>query len=182
MWGVDPAKGKVVECENIVLSNGEMMRIIEDEGYKYLGILEMDEIKEEAMKNRFKEEYLRRLRLILRSKLNGKVKFQAINSWAVALLRYGAGIVKWSNEELRSLDTKSRKLLIVHGAFHPRSNVDRLYLPRGKGRRRLMSCESCIRAEDNGIGWYVKNTVELLLVLVRKGGVINTEECMTKEE
>ena len=110
-----------------------IMRIIEDEGYKYLGILEMDEIKEEAVKNRLKKEYMRRLRLILRSNLNGKNKFQAINSWVVALLRYGAGIVKWSNEELRSLDRKWRKLLTAHGTFQPRSDIDRLYLRRGKG-------------------------------------------------
>ena len=51
------------------------MKIIEDEGHKYLEILGMDEIKEEAMINRFKKEYLRRLRLILRSKLNGQNKF-----------------------------------------------------------------------------------------------------------
>ena len=59
-------------------------------------------------------------------------------------------MVKWSNEELQSLDKKSRKLLTVHGSFHPRSDVDRLYLPKGKGRRGLMSCESCVRAEENG--------------------------------
>ena len=87
-----------------------------------------------------------------------------------------------SSEELRSFDRKSRKLLKVHGTFHPRSDVDRLYLPRGKGGRGLMSCESCVRAEENGIGWYVKNTVEPLLILVRQGGIINTEECVTKEE
>ena len=62
----------------------------------------MDKIKEERMKNRFKKEYLRRLRLILRSKLHGKNKFQAINSWVVASLRCGTEIVNWSNEELRS--------------------------------------------------------------------------------
>ena len=84
--------GKVVECEGIVLPNGETIKIIEDEGYKYLEILEMDEIKEEAMKNRFKKEYLSRLRLILKSKLNGKNNFQAINSWALTLLRYRAQI------------------------------------------------------------------------------------------
>ena len=65
----------MVECESIVLTNGETMRIIEDEGYKYLGILEMDEFREEAMKIRFKKEYLRSLRLILRPKLNGKKYF-----------------------------------------------------------------------------------------------------------
>ena len=120
-----PKKGKVIECEGVVLPNREMMRVTEDEGYKYLGILEIDEIKEETMKNRFKKEYLRRL--ILRSKLNGKNKFQAINSGTLVLLRYGAAIVKWRNEELRSFDRKSRKLLTVHGTFHPRSDVDRLF-------------------------------------------------------
>ena len=52
------------------------MKIIEEGGYKYLGILEMDKIKEAVMINRFKKEYLRRVRLILRSKLNGKNKFE----------------------------------------------------------------------------------------------------------
>ena len=92
---------------------------------------------------------------------------------------------KLSNGVMRSYKAwiESRgKLLTVHGTSHPRSNVDRLYLSRGKIRRGLMSCESCIRAEENGIGWYVKNTVEPLLILVRQGGIINTEECVTKEE
>ena len=111
-----------------------------------------------------------------------KNKFQAIISCAVALLRYGPGIIKWSNEELQSLDRKSRKLLTVHGTFYPRSDVDRLYLPRGKGGRGLVSCECCVRAGENGIGWYVKNTVEPLLVLVREGGIISKEECMAQEE
>ena len=45
-----------------------------------------------------------------------------------------------------------------------------------------MSCESCVRSEENGIGWYVKNAAEPLLVLVRQGGVIITEERTTKEQ
>ena len=145
-------RGKVVECEGIVLPNGEKMKTIEDEGYKYLRILEMDEIKEEAMKNRFKKECLRRLRLILRSKFDRKNNFQTVKSWAVALLGYGTGIVKWSNGELRGLDGNSRKLFTVDGNFHTRSVVDRLYPPRGIGGMGLMSCESCVRAEENGIG------------------------------
>ena len=80
-------RGKVAESEGIILPNGETMKIIEEKGYKYWGILEMDEIKEEAMINRFKKEYLRRLRLILWSKPNGKNKFQAINRWVVAVWR-----------------------------------------------------------------------------------------------
>ena len=58
-------RGNFAESEGIVLPNGGTMKVIEEIGYKYLGILEMDRIKEEAMMNRFNKEYLRRLRLIL---------------------------------------------------------------------------------------------------------------------
>ena len=62
-------------------------------GYSYLDILELDEIKEQEMKIKVTAEYKSRLRLILKSKLNGKNKIQAINTWAIALLRYGAGVI-----------------------------------------------------------------------------------------
>ena len=53
------------------------------------------------MKIKVTTEYKRRLRLILKSKLNGKNKIQAINTWVVALLRYGAGIINWKVDELK---------------------------------------------------------------------------------
>ena len=59
----------------------------------YLSILELDGIKEHEMKIKVTVEYKTTLRLILKSKLGGKNKIQAINTWAVALLRYGAGII-----------------------------------------------------------------------------------------
>ena len=61
---------KVVKLDGTVLPTGEVMKTIDDEGYKYLGILELDEIMEERMKNKFMNEYYRRLRLVLKSKLN----------------------------------------------------------------------------------------------------------------
>ena len=39
------------------------------------------------------------MRLILKSKLNGKNKIQAVNTWVVALLRYGAGTINWKIDE-----------------------------------------------------------------------------------
>ena len=50
------------------------MKAIDVEGYKNLKVLEMDEIKEREMKEQFTREYKRRLKLLLRSKLNGKNK------------------------------------------------------------------------------------------------------------
>ena len=70
------------------------MKTIDEEGYKYLRILEYEKVKEKEMKTEFVRE-CKRSRLILRSKLNEKNKIKAINSWAVAMMRYGAGVLEW---------------------------------------------------------------------------------------
>ena len=94
-------KGKLVKFDGIHLPNQEIMKEVDENGYTYLGILELDEIKEHEMKIKVTAEYKRRLRLILKSKLNDKNKIQAINTSAVALLRYGAGITDWKVGELK---------------------------------------------------------------------------------
>ena len=65
--------------------------------------------------------------------MNGKNKIQAINTWAIALLRYGAGIISWKVDELKIMDRTTRKTLKMYGALHPKSNIDRLYLKRKHG-------------------------------------------------
>ena len=40
------------------------MKEVNENGYTYVGILELDEIKEHELKNNFTAEYKRRLRLI----------------------------------------------------------------------------------------------------------------------
>ena len=88
-------KGKLVKFDGIHLPNQEIMKEVDENGYTYLGILELDEIKEHEMKIKVTAEYKRRLRLILKFKLNGKNKIQTINTWTVTLSRYGAGIINW---------------------------------------------------------------------------------------
>ena len=76
-WGVLTMKrGKLVKSEGIPMLNGQMMTNIEESGYKYLGILEADGVKHEAMKDQTKKEYIKRVRKILKSKLNGGNIFQ----------------------------------------------------------------------------------------------------------
>ena len=175
-------RGKVVKLGGIVLPTGEVMKTIDDEGYKYLGILELDEIMEERMKDKFMNEYYRRLRLVLKSKLNGSNKFQAINTWAVSLLRYGAGAMTWRRHELQGMDRKTRKLLTMYGAFHPKGDVDRLYLPRAMGGRGLISCEGCVTSEENNLGWYIKRSTESLLVQVRNSKIVDAASSVDKTE
>ena len=67
---------------------------MEEDGYKYPGILEHDRIKEQAMKHEFRNEYFSRANLILKSKLNRGDKIMAPNTWAVSImvLEYLSGI------------------------------------------------------------------------------------------
>ena len=51
--------------------------------------------------------------------------------------------------ELQNVDRKTRKLMTLYGMLHPRGYVDRLYLPKAIGRRRLMGVEDCVRLEQN---------------------------------
>ena len=173
-------RGKVVRSEGIELPSGEVMREVEQEGYTYLGIVELDKIKEDEMKDKITREYKRRLRLILRSKLNGRNKITAMNTWAVAVIRYGAGILDWKDRELKCLDRGTRKLMTMYGAFHPKSDVDRLYLKRHDGGRGLISIEHCVRAEENSLGFYVLNSTEMLIKGVCASETIETEGIMNK--
>ena len=99
-------RGKLSKTAGIELVNGEKIKEVNDEGYKYLGILELDRLKEEEMKTTFQKEYFRRVRLIMQSKLNGRNKIKSINTWAVSLVSYGAGIIIWKKAELESMDKK----------------------------------------------------------------------------
>ena len=72
-------------------------------------------------------------------------------------MRYGAGILKWNTDELKGLDRRTRKFMTMHGALNPKSDIDRVYISREMGGRGLISCEGCIRMEENNLGWYVRN-------------------------
>ena len=106
-------RGKVKPTDGIELPSSEKIREIEEDGYKYLGILEYDRVKEQEMKDKFRNEYFRKAKLILKSKLNGRNKIMALNTWAVSILRYGAGILKWNKNELQKMDRKTRKFMTI---------------------------------------------------------------------
>ena len=105
-----------------------------------------------------------------KSKLNGKNKVIAINKWTVSVLRYGAGIIRRTKEELKTLDRMSRKVLTMNGAFHPKSDVDGLFVSTEDGGRGLITCgggAGGVRGEENSLGWYVRNSLDVLLQWVR---------------
>ena len=120
--------------------------------------------------------------MILKSKLNGRNKVTTINTWAVAIFRYGTGIIQWKASELEDLHRKSRKRMTMYGGLHPKSDVDRLHVKKKEGSRGLISVEQCITEEENILGFYVANSEENLIIGVSAAEKINTRENITSVE
>ena len=61
------------------------------------------------------------------------------------------------------IDQQTQKLLNMHRGLHPRSSVDRLYLPRAQGGRGLVSVKDCIELERSNLFDYAASNNERLL-------------------
>ena len=96
------------------------------------------------MKLNVSKECIRRIRKVLKSKLNGANLVCGVNTWAVSLLRYLAAFISWRKSELQAINRKTRKLFTIYRALHPELDVDRLYVPRKRGGRGLTSIEDCV--------------------------------------
>ena len=161
-------KGKIVKSVGIELPDGKViMSLQEDESYKYLVILEADKFLEEKMKLNVSKEYIRRMRKVLKSKLNGGNLVHGVNTWAVSLLRYSAAFVSWRKSELQAIDRKARWLFTIYGSLHPKSDVDRLYILRKDRERGLISTEDCVELAIRGLEVYVHGSEERLLQAAR---------------
>jgi hypothetical protein len=86
--------------------NREIQELEQRKTYKYLGTEESEGIQHQQMKERLKQEYSRRLRMILKSELNARNKITAVAALTVPVFRYSFGIIDWRTEE-----TKKKKKL-----------------------------------------------------------------------
>ncbi|KAL1454809.1 hypothetical protein WDU94_008943 [Cyamophila willieti] len=138
-------RGKVCTNDTPI---GEIQPLQTNEQYKYLGIMENNEIDHKTLKEKLKEEYRKRLTKLLNTYLNGRNMIDAINTWAIPSLTYSFGIVKWNETELEELDYMTRRLLGKFRMLHPKSCVERLYLSRKDGGRGLVNIKRlCMKQE-----------------------------------
>ena len=121
------------------------------------------------------KEYIRRLRNVLKSKLNGRNFVREVNTWAVSLLKYSAAFVSWRKSELQAIDRKTRKLFTIYGALHPESDEERLYLPRKEGGRGLISIEDCVELAIRSLKVYVQGSEERLIQAGRRDKIDGSE-------
>jgi len=142
------SRGKIIETTGV---NIEALVLVSDvdvsKGYKYLGVLQDLLISHQTVKDNLIREYCSRLRSVLSSYLNGHNKIIAINSYAIPVLRYSAGIISWTQSDLDEIDRKTRKLMTIYKGLHPKSDVHRLYLPRKSGGRGLLNIKHVVNTE-----------------------------------
>ena len=69
---------------------------------------------------------------------------------------------------MQAVDRTTRKFFTIYGALHPKSDVDRLYIPRKEGRRGLISIEARVELAIKGLDMYVYGSEEKLIQAARR--------------
>ena len=173
--------GKRHKTDGIELPDQVKMRTLaENETYKYLGILEADTIKQVEMKNKIQKEYLRRTRKLLETKLNSRNLIKRINTWAELPVRYSRPFLKWTRDELRQMDQRTRKLMTMHKALHLRDDGDRRYVSRKEGGRGLTNIEDSVDASIQRLEDYIEKHEGGLITAIRNNTDNTIDNRMTK--
>ena len=154
-----------------LLNEDKVRTLAENETYEYLGIWEANTIKQVEMKEKIQKEYIRRTRKLLDTKLSSRNLIKRINTLVVPLVRYSGTFLKWTWDKLKQMDQRTRKLMTMHKALHPRDDVDRLYVSRKEGRRGLASIEDNVDALIRRLEDYIEKhkgewsqTSEIILI------------------
>ena len=157
-------RGKVVHHQtDITLNTGEVLTSLENEQqYRYLGFNEREKT-DKTTKSTIKNEYFKRIKMIMKSELNSQNTINAINIYAVPFLAYGIPVLDWTVTELEIVDRETRKVLQQHHSMHIQSDVTRLYIPRRHGGRGLINiCDHYRNAIINFDAYLLKSEEDLL--------------------
>ena len=172
--------GKRHMTDGMELPNQDKIRTLgENETYEYLGILEADTIKQVQMKDKIQKEYLKRTRKLLEPKPSSRNLIKGINTWAVPLVRYSGLFLKWTKDELKQMDQRTRKLMTMHKALHPRDDVDRLYVSRKEGGRGLAGIENSVDASIQRLEDRIEKHKRGLITAIRKDTDDTIDDRMT---
>ena len=57
-----------------------------------------------------------------------------------------------------------------------------MYVARQKGGRGLISCEMCVKSEENNLPWYVKNSNERSMAGIKKLKILDSKGAKEKNK
>ena len=95
------------------------------------------------------------------------------------LVRYSGPFLKWNREKLKQIDQRTRKLMTMHKALHPRDDVDRIYVFRKDGGGGLARIEDTVDASIQRLGDYIEKHERGLSTTIRNDTDNTINERMT---
>lgn len=165
-FGLEKCKTQTItrgkhSVNNFQLEDGKIIESMsERETYKYLGTLQSIRTQHKHVKQEIESTYMNRLVSILKSKLNGRNTIKAINTYAVPVLTYTFGVIKWTDTDITNLERKTRTTLSKFRIHHPKSAKERLTLPRASGGRGLIDVTFLYRNQINNLQKYFSKKAE----------------------
>ena len=127
------------------------------------------------MKDIIQKQYLRKNRKLFVTKFSGKNLIKGIKTWAVPLVRYSGPFIKWTRET----DQRTRKLITMHKPLHPTDDVDRLYVSRKEGGRRLVSIKGNVDTSIRRLEYYTRTQEGWLITVIRNDNDNTMDNRMT---
>ena len=85
----------------------------------------------------------------------------------MSLLRYSAAFISRKKCELQAINRKTRNLFTLYRGLHPKSDVDRLCIPRKDGGRGLIASEDSLELVVRGLEECVHGSGERLIQAAR---------------
>jgi hypothetical protein len=114
-------------------------------------------IQHSIIKENLEKHFYLRIKSILKSKLNGNNLIKAVNTYAVPLLTYSFGVIKWSKTNLQNINIKTRVLFTKFSKHHPKSAIERFNLPRENGGRGFSNLEILLKNQIASLKNYFLN-------------------------
>ncbi|CAK1579741.1 unnamed protein product [Parnassius mnemosyne] len=146
-FGLDKCKtlhtvrGKVRPGDYVVNDTDVITAMEPTDLYKYLGYVQLKGLDHVRIKSTLTTEYKRRLNAVCKKQLSGKHLIKAINTFAIPVLTYSFGVIKWSKTDTEQLERTTRTTLTKHNNLHPKSAIERLTIKRELGGRGLIDIQ-----------------------------------------
>lgn len=125
--------------------------------YKYLGYSQSTGLDHSKIKEELSKKYADRINRILRTELSGRNTIKAVNTYAVPVLTYSFGIIKWTTTDLDRLNRLTRTTCNKNNIHHIHSATERFNLKRKLGGRGLIDIKNLHNKQIYNIRTYMHN-------------------------
>nr|CAH7731196.1 unnamed protein product [Callosobruchus chinensis] len=114
--------------EQEIVAGQTLDNMDKNETYKYLGFNQSVKIDHTQVKGQLTQEFRDRLIRLLKTKLNSRNLTKAINTFAIPVLTYSFGIIKWSHTDIETIHILIQTQLTKHRMSHPNAQIKTLRL------------------------------------------------------